>query len=491
MPAKNLLFLYTDEQRFDTLAAYGNPHIHMPNLNRLASRSTVFERAYVTQPVCTPSRSSLLTGQYPHTNGCTANNIPLRPQTRCFPELLDDPAYQCAHIGKWHLGDEIYPQHGFPTWIASEDTYHAHYSPPHREFDDRSDYHHWLVGKGVTPTPPAAASAPSHPALVNRFFRGQIHALPEPLSRPAFLAEMTCRTLQEFGSDPFVCFVNFLEPHMPFHSCRDGQYDPEDVILPPNFLHQLNRDTPQRARASAQSLHENGYDGDVLQTEREWRELIARYWGMCSLVDTHIGRILDCLEESGQAEDTLIVFTSDHGDMMGSHGLLAKTYLFEESVRVPMTVHVPGQTDSRLIRNPVSQVDLVPTLLDLMGRPTPADCEGESLAACVLHGTEPEGDVFLEWTDPGDAMRAAGLAQTPASKRGTGEHVRTVVTTDGWKFNWSTTGVHELYNLTDDPCECENRIADPGCRPRIDDAMQRIRSWQERTGDVRPLPAIP
>jgi arylsulfatase A-like enzyme len=134
----NLLFLYTDEQRYDTLAAYGNKTIRMPNLDRLAGQSTVFERAYVTQPVCTPSRATLLTGLYPHTSGLIRNNIPLRADTKCLPEMMPAGLYACAHMGKWHLGDEIYPQHGFPTWLATEDTYHRFYSKAHGEYADRS-----------------------------------------------------------------------------------------------------------------------------------------------------------------------------------------------------------------------------------------------------------------------------------------------------------------------------------------------------------------
>ena len=113
----NILFIFTDEQRYDTMTAYGNRAIQTPNLDRLARQSTVFEQTYVTQPVCTPSRSTLLTGLWPHTNGCTANNIPLRPETLCVPEMLPDD-YSTCYDGKWHLGDEIFAQHGFQEWIS-------------------------------------------------------------------------------------------------------------------------------------------------------------------------------------------------------------------------------------------------------------------------------------------------------------------------------------------------------------------------------------
>ena len=125
----NLLFIFTDEQRVDTLSAYGNSRIAMPNLNALAKESTVFERAYCTQPICTPSRSSIMTGLYPHTNGCTHNNAPLPEEHRCLPEYPRFGAYTSAYHGKWHLGDEIFRQHGFGEWRSFEDFYIDHYRP--------------------------------------------------------------------------------------------------------------------------------------------------------------------------------------------------------------------------------------------------------------------------------------------------------------------------------------------------------------------------
>jgi len=146
----NLLFIWTDEQRYNTMAAYGNEKIRTPNLNRLADKSVVFKKAYVTQPVCTPARSSVMTGMWPHQNGCLKNNIPLRKETKCLPELLDDPEYRSAYMGKWHLGDEIFLQHGFDEWVSIEDNYIAYYSEG-RNRNLRSDYHHFLVQKGYEP----------------------------------------------------------------------------------------------------------------------------------------------------------------------------------------------------------------------------------------------------------------------------------------------------------------------------------------------------
>ncbi|MEK7995669.1 MAG: sulfatase-like hydrolase/transferase, partial [Planctomycetota bacterium] len=146
----NLLFIWTDEQRADTMAAYGNNRIHTPNLNKLAAGSVVFKNAYVTQPVCTPNRSAVMTGLWPHTTGCTKNNVPLPAGVPCLPELLDDADYRTAYMGKWHLGDELFAQHGFEEWVSIEDGYGSGYSEG-RDRNARSDYHHFLIEHGYQP----------------------------------------------------------------------------------------------------------------------------------------------------------------------------------------------------------------------------------------------------------------------------------------------------------------------------------------------------
>ncbi len=489
----NLLFLYTDEQRYDTMAAYGNRRIETPHLDRLAARSTVFEQTYVTQPVCTPSRSSLLTGLYPHTTGLVENNIPLPQDVPCVPEMLEAGRWFCAHHGKWHLGDEIFAQHGFEEWRATEDTYHAYYRPE-RDQAERSAYHHWLAERGQKPVPRPELP----PDIADRFFRPQIHRFPEAHSRPMFLSEGATRFIRENRGREWVLYVNFLEPHMPFYCCRDDQYDPAEVIVPDNFEFPGPGATC-KARAAAATYAEKGFEGQPLADEAGWRELIARYWGLCSLVDTHVGRILAALEETDQDDDTIVVFTSDHGDLMGSHRLLGKGHQYEESTRVPMTVRLPGQTDGRRVSGPVSQIDLVPTLLDLMGQTPPDRLQGTSLRPLLEHGGRADQDVVIEWTREetwkqphaadkiSAAEREACSAEAVAVSRAA--NIRTVVTPDGWKLNWSTAGEHELYDLSTDPLERKNLVADPDQAGRIGDLLDRIKRWQERTEDAVDLPA--
>lgn len=491
----NLLYVFTDEQAARTMAAYGNDQIQTPNLDRLASQSVVFDKAYVTQSVCTPSRSTLLTGLYPHTNGCIENNVPLPEDVPCLPELGDFSDYAVGYHGKWHLGDEIFAQHGFDDFISIDDGYRSHYRD-YRDHDAHSTYHHWLVANGFRPDSVSKDGFRS-------FSRGYCARLPEEYSKPFYVANEASRFIRENREQPFVLTVNFFEPHMPYFSPRDNQYDPADIPLPPNFMDLPGEENPLKTRLYYLGYRDGGHSGLPLKTEADWRRMIANYWGLCSLVDTHLGRILRTLEENGLAEDTIVIYTSDHGDMMGAHHLLAKCTQFEEAATVPLLVRVPGVADDgRHVAEPVSQIDVVPTILDAMGQPVPEGLQGYSLMP-FLRGEEPslpEGDVVVEWQGYnngfGDVIGQPSILpvwrETATEEEivtALGDPVRTVITPEGWKLNWSSIGEDELYNLTEDPYETRNLYAEPGHEEVIADLKDRIRRWQARTGDTVVLPA--
>lgn len=484
----NLLFLYTDEQAFRTLQAYGNDRIAMPNLNRLAEQSCIFNQSYVTQPVCTPSRSTLLTGLYPHSNGCTANNLVLPPEIPCLPEMLTSGRYHCAHYGKWHLGDELFAQHGFSDWISTEDAYNRWFTTG-RDRSSFSSYHHYLGRNGI------------HPQHGERFGRGETARLPEEWSKPSFLAGEACRFLRENQRHPFVLFLNFLEPHMPFFGPRDEQYSPAEIPLPENFSALPGPGQPVKLRFLQQYYRHCGTSGLPLQTTSDWQRLIANYWGLCSLIDTHIGRVLDCLEELGLDESTIIVFTSDHGDMMGAHQLVAKCVMYEESSRVPMLLRLPEQKRSCRINGPVSQIDLIPTLLELMGEDVPDHLQGQSLLPAVHNPADfAPRPVFVEWLGVGTGA-GNSLTTTPTPdwlqalpetvgqiRESCSAQVRTVISPDQWKFNCASNGEHELYNLRQDPGERQNLIQQSGTGAVRARLRALIGAWQQRTGDTLVLP---
>jgi arylsulfatase A-like enzyme len=482
-----LLFIYTDEQAFNTLETYGNRQIAMPNLNRLARQSTVFDQAYVTQPLCTPSRSTLLTGLTPHTSGLTENNVPLAPGTPCLPEMLTRGRYATGHFGKWHLGDELFAQHGFQEWISIEDGYTKNVSEG-KSRDICSDYHHFLIKNGFTP------------GKGRHFGRGEAARLPEEFGKPAFLAHEASRFLREHRDQPFALYVNLLEPHMPFYGPRDNQYDPSEIPLPPNFDNVPAEEQPLKVRLLYQHYLRHGISGIRFDQAGGWRQLIAQYWGLCSLVDTHVGTILDTLEQSGLSDNTIVVFTSDHGDMMGAHQLVAKCVMYQEAVRVPFMIRLPGQTGGKRVMGPVSQIDMVPTLLDLMGQPIPAALQGRSLRPRMEH---PEAaldePVVIEWNGPNNGLGdVRGSVQIPEwmtemataerIQAATTDPVRTVITPDGWKLNCSPLGEHELYHLKEDPGETHNVFWEN--RPVVRRLRELIVRWQVRTGDVVALPEL-
>ena len=480
---RNLLFIYTDEQRADTLGAYGNRKIQTPHLDRLAAQSCVFEKTYITQPVCTPSRSSLLTGLYPHTSGCTENNIPLPEDTPCLPEMIENTTYSTGHHGKWHLGDELFPQHGFEDWISVEDNYQKYFSPG-RDREARSTYHHFLLDKGYTPK------------NGKTFSRTESARFPEEVSKPALLATEASRFIRENRENPFVLFVNFFEPHMPFFGPRDDQYDPADIDLPANFSHFPGEKNPFKTRVFQQAYRRMGNKGLPLESEDDWRRIMANYWGLCSLVDTHAGTILKTIEDCGLWDDTIIVYTSDHGDMMGSHHLLAKCVMFEEAMRVPLLLHLPGQTEALRVPGPVSQIDLVPTLLDLMDEAVPDALEGCSWKEALLNGEPPpESDVVVTWNGanngiggdkigdinfPEELLDLGPLDKIEASIR---DPIRSIISPDGWKLCVSSQGEHELYQLNDDPFEQNNLAFETEYRGLMEERLARIREWQKRTED--------
>src|SRR6266436_4907185 len=183
----NLIVFLPDQQRADTIACYGTGKVHSPNLGKLASESVVFERAYVTHPVCTPSRSTLMTGTWPHNNGCTRNSVPLDRRFHVFPELFEDKDYHTAYMGKWHLGEEGPAGRGFQEWISTE---------------HQGDYTNFLISTGVTPD-----------KQNGRFSELAISNLPLELSRPKFLEKHACEFIEKHHRDPFILVVAFVEPH--------------------------------------------------------------------------------------------------------------------------------------------------------------------------------------------------------------------------------------------------------------------------------------
>lgn len=471
----NLLFIFPDQQRYDTLAAYGNTKIKMPNLNRLAEQSVVFKRAYVTQPVCTPSRATIMTGLYPHHHGCENNNKKLEADIHTLPELLGDKEYRSAYIGKWHLGYETTCQHGFDEWISTEDNYRVHQDDPSK--GDKSSYHHFLKKNGFMPDL-ADKESPS-------FSRVFATRLPERFSKPAFIAEETSRFIRENKDQPFIAYVSYLEPHPPYNSAFDGMYDPNEVDLPPLFHDELPDNVPLKHHGLRTFQREIGRQMPM-KDEATWRRLIARYWGACSLVDKSVGKILETLEQNGLMENTVIVFTSDHGDMMGDFRMAQKGVMYESSVRVPLLVKIPG-LEPKAYELPFSHIDLVPTLLELLGAEQKPCLDGRSLVQALTTGTEEERDVFIEWN--GEEIKKEVMVLTEEKdrermQRSLQSSARTIVTPDLWKLSLYDSGEHELYDLNKDPGERCNVFFTEEASVIREQLIEKLTEWQKITEDT-------
>lgn len=467
----NLLFLWTDEQRSDTMAAYGNTKIETPCLNKFASESIVFQNAYISQPVCTPSRATVMTGLWPHQSSCLANNIALPERARCLPELLGDPDYRTAYMGKWHLGDEVFAQHGFEEWVGIEDGYRKHYGPE-KDQTAKSGYWHFLRELGYPPGEDGFYS------------RGFAAHLPIEHCKPKFLETRAIDFLRRRKEDPFILYVNFLEPHMPYYGPLNDLHDPARLELPANFSDPIDDDEPLRYRLLRQNFIDKGFGEQDLHDESGWRRLLANYYGLVSQVDRSMGAILDELERLGLAENTIVVYTSDHGDMMGSHKLLAKTVMYEESVRVPWLMRIPRMNRRQtMLPGRYSHIDLVPTLLELMAGKK-ADLPGRSLVP-IMNGESPtQREVFIQWNSSEGELAASLPNVTPQDvERVHNAPIRTVIAQDGWKLCLCERDKHQLFDLNADPYETRNLYYTGEHRERIEDLTKRIRAWQSEVED--------
>ena len=462
----NLVLFLPDQQRADTIACYGGVKVHASNLNKLASESVVFERAYVTHPVCTPSRSSLMTGTWPHTNGCTRNSVPLDRWFRVFPELMEDRDYRAAYIGKWHLGEEGPAGRGFDEWIST---------------DHHGDYTNFLASNGIKPD-----------KQDGRFSELAISNLPIELSRPKFLERHACEFIEEHRGDPFILVVGFVEPHSPYNGPLNDEHPLAEITLDETATLPESEDIPLRYRLMREwQQAEALLDRERLPaqlffgiTSEEYRSIRQRYLGLVTLVDQSIGAILACLERCGLTDDTIVVHTSDHGDSLGAHHLFGKETMFEEAARVPLLIRFSGQTGVKTIHQPISHIDFVPTLLDLLGQRYHPQCAGRSLLPLITGEAALPRNVFLEWAPNRTKIKkGTKLARRRMIKRAVEESTRTIVTPDGWKLCLRDKDLNELYNLTDDPHETRNLYADQQYASVISRLTGEIHRWQESTND--------
>src|SRR5262249_17341019 len=306
-----------------------------------------------------------------------------------------------------------------------------------------------------------------------------------------------CDFIEKHQRDPFILVVAFVEPHSPYNGPLNDVNPLEEVALDATATLAENEEIPLRYRLMREwQQAEALLDRERLPTQLffgitpdEYRSIKQRYLGLVTLVDQSVGAILGCLERCSIAEDTIVVHTSDHGDSLGAHHLFGKETMFEEAARVPWLIRLPGQMRQKMISHPVSHIDFVPTLLDLLGRSNHPQCAGKSLLSLVhdepvAAGVSPASpqNVFIEWAPNRTKIKkGTKLARRRMIKRAVEESTRTVVTPEGWKLCLRDKDLNELYNLKDDPFETRNLYSDRQYASVISRLAGEIHDWQEST----------
>jgi arylsulfatase A-like enzyme len=373
----NILFICTDQQRYDALGCYGNDRIGTPAIDGLAREGTLFEQCYVQSPVCAPSRASLMTGRYVHSHGLWANGVALPDHERLFSRALADDGYDCGLIGKLHLAacfrgrTEPRRDDGFRVFKWAHDPTHG--SPENR-------YHRWLEERHPALYAQAMANGPGRRGHETVGF----DAMPTEAHYSRWVGEETDAFLrtERDPAKPFFLSVNFYDPHHPFVAPEDyrARYDPAALPPPIGGPEDLADRPPILAEASRAS-YAGLLPGFAAYSADQIQEIIAAYYAMVTLIDDEVGRILATLDELGLAEETLVVFTSDHGEMLGDHGLLLKgPLLYEGAVRVPLILRWPGRVPAGARRTELVQwLDLCSTFLRAAGAPALPGDQGQDL----------------------------------------------------------------------------------------------------------------
>ena len=449
----NILVICTDQQRYDAAGCYGNPHIQTPTIDALAGEGVLFERCYVQSPVCAPSRASYLTGQYVRTHGLWGNGVSLPTYQPLFTRALADGGYDCGLIGKMHLaaafGGRTEPRYddGFRVYQWSHD-------PSHRAPDNQ--YHRWLeqrfpalYGRAM------AAAASGEPGPVT------FDDMPTEAHSSRWTGEQAIAFLESARdpAKPFFLQVNFYDPHHPFVAPKEylDRYDPESIPGPIGAPGELDGKPPIQREASAESYagYARGYATYSLD---EIRRIRRAYYAMVTLIDDETRRILDRLDGLGLADDTVVVFTSDHGEMLGDHELLLKgPLMYEGAVRVPLILRWPGRLPAGERRSElVEWIDLGATFLGLAGLPPLPANQGRDLLPLARGdaGAEPQGWALCEYLNSGHPYDPPVLLTM--LRRGP---YKLVVQHGPPATDRPRTG--ELYDLDADPDELRNRWDDP------------------------------
>ncbi len=433
----NILWICTDQQRWDTIHSLGNPHIRTPNIDRVVREGVAFTHAYCQSPICTPSRASFLTGQYASTvHGCMNGNDVWDEAAPLVTKLLKDVGYDCGLAGKLHLAGAAYrieprPQDdGYRVFAWSHD--------PNDRWPTGHAYADWVRSQGYN-----LAELHKRPG-----------GIPPELHQTTWCAGQAIAFMQEARSGPWLMSVNIFDPHAPFNPPQEylDRYDP-DALPGPYF-----RESDLAAQAKLAGVDFQNPPRRPEELNAKWVQ--AAYYAMIELIDDNVGRMLDALEETGQRENTLVIFMSDHGETLGDHGLLLKGNRFYEGlVRVPLIWSWPGHFPAGLVSDALVELtDIAPTLLELGGAP-PSPMAGRSLLRILTGQADPHAHREAVRCEYYRALNPDG----PGRDEGDFHiHFGTMYRTQRHKLCVYHGHPHgELFDLDADPWEFDNLWDDP------------------------------
>ncbi len=464
---KNVLFLLSDQHRPGALGFRGDPHARTPHLDALARGGTSFLNAYCAYPVCTPSRAALLTGTWAHTNGVYNNATPWPFSVKTIADHFNRHGYMTGLIGKMHFVDA--QTHGFDYRLDFNDWW-QYLGPKSKLYADELAQPN--SGSGL-PQIPSLWDDHGDPWLATRTKdsrEGFVHVgrpslLEEKDHFESFVARETRRFLKDHGTrQPFFLIASFLKPHDPFMppSRWAEQFPVSSMQLPATFGRlrpgsPAVNSVPQVIRGIA-ARHAPTPE---VRDDAQARQRMAMYYANIAYLDDVIGGVLRGLNELGLDNDTLVVYSSDHGEMLGEHGCWQKSLFYEPSCGVPLLFRGPGVKAGATCPAPVSQVGLAATLLDACGLPVPAGLDEPSFAPLLA-------DPAAKWSRPVFAEFALGTRQA-----------RYMIRDGDWKFNLWLNDLPELYNLRDDPQETSNLAADPRHRATLERLKAKLLAWHK------------
>ncbi len=457
---KNVLLLMSDQHTPTALGANGDSVAHTPNLDALARSGVRFEHAYCTNPVCLPSRASMLTGLYTHHNGCYSNETPWPYEHKTLAHYFHDSGYMTSLIGKMHFDDG--QTHGFDYHLDFNEWF-QYLGPKTKIWADELGFPNDGAGQPQIPelwsNGDPWAGVRIDDAREGHVAVGRVSHLAEEDHFESFVARESIRFLRTYGKKgPFMLISSFLKPHGPFMPAGRfaSMFNPGQMKLPASWG---KVDLSTVPRVIRKSIEWPGGTPELRHPENV-RIRLAMYYAQLAQTDDCIGKVLATLRELGLEDDTIVVYTADHGEMLGRHGLWAKFVFYDPSVGVPLLFRVPGMTAQNVQCNtPVSQVQMLATLTELCGLPIPPSLDGGSFAASLQHPHQTlDTTVFAEF---------ATHSKEP----------RFMIRHGDYKYCYYVGDMAELYDLRNDPQEMKNLALLPAYREKVSEMKQRLFAW--------------